>query len=114
MTTGEYRKLPDRFIEKYFLTYSIASTKTLLRFLLFISEFSIIKQKSLKIDVDLEKQEEATRELEHDIQIYLTKLELLNKKMCNARQQHDNEENECQMEHNELVLKLKVSPLKIY
>ncbi|XP_004521612.1 coiled-coil domain-containing protein 40 [Ceratitis capitata] len=70
-------------------------------------QLGIIKQKSLKIDVDLEKQEEATRELEHDIQIYLTKLELLNKKMCNARSQHDAEENECQMEHNELVLKLK-------
>uniref|UniRef100_A0A034VR35 Coiled-coil domain-containing protein 40 n=1 Tax=Bactrocera dorsalis TaxID=27457 RepID=A0A034VR35_BACDO len=70
-------------------------------------QLRIIKQKSLKIDIDLEKQEEATKELEHDIQIYLTKVELLNKKMCNARQQHDNEENECQMEHNELVLKLK-------
>lgn len=76
------------------------------------SELSIIKQKSLKIDVDLQKQEEATRELEHDIQIYLTKLELLNKKMCNARQHHDTEENECQLEHNELVLKLKVSHRK--
>ncbi|XP_036342663.1 coiled-coil domain-containing protein 40-like [Rhagoletis pomonella] len=70
-------------------------------------QLGIVKQKSLKIDVDLEKQEEATKELERDIEIFLTKLEILNKKISKARQQHDTEENECQLEHTELVLKLK-------
>ncbi|XP_067621572.1 coiled-coil domain-containing protein 40 [Eurosta solidaginis] len=70
-------------------------------------QFGIIKQKSLKIDVDLEKQEEITKELERDIQTFLTKLELLNTKLGKARQQHDVEEGECQLEHAELVLKLK-------
>ncbi|XP_054742885.1 coiled-coil domain-containing protein 40 isoform X2 [Anastrepha obliqua] len=70
-------------------------------------QYGIVKQKSLKIDVDLEKQEEATKELERDIQMFLTKLELLNKKISKARLQHDTKENECQLEHTELVLKLK-------
>ncbi|XP_053960410.1 uncharacterized protein LOC128864683 [Anastrepha ludens] len=71
-------------------------------------EYGIVKQKSLKIDIDLEKQEEATKELERDIQMFLTKLELLNKKISKARLQHDTKENECQLEHTELVLKLKL------
>ncbi|XP_061393544.1 coiled-coil domain-containing protein 40 [Musca vetustissima] len=70
-------------------------------------QLSIIKQKSLKLDQDLEKTEINTRELSREIQIYQSKLELLNAKVAQKRQKHETVENECEQEHGELVDKLK-------
>lgn len=79
------------------------------RILLVFAELSIIKQKSLKLDQDLEQSETNTKELNRDIQIYQSKFELLNGKVAKKRQQHEAVENECEQEHAELVDKLKVS-----
>ncbi|XP_065357072.1 coiled-coil domain-containing protein 40 [Calliphora vicina] len=70
-------------------------------------QLSIIKQKSLKVDQELEQSETSTKELNRDIQIYQSKLELLNAKMAKKRQQHESEESECEQEHAELLERLK-------
>lgn len=69
---------------------------------------SIIKQKSLKIDNDLEKSEETTRDLKRDIKLYTSKVEQLNEKMFKKVQKHESDENECELEHFDLLQKLKV------
>ena len=69
---------------------------------------SIIKQKSLKVDQQLEQSENTTKELNRDIQIYQSKLELLNTKIAKKRLQHESEENECEQEHFSLLERLKV------
>lgn len=71
-------------------------------------ELSIIKQKSLKIDADLEKTEETTREINREIQTNLVKIQCLNEKLSKKRQKHETDENECEVEHSNLLEKLKV------
>lgn len=65
-------------------------------------------QKSLKVDQELEQSENSTKELNRDIQIYQSKLELLNGKMAKKRQKHEAEESDCEQEHAELLQRLKV------
>ncbi|XP_037814483.1 coiled-coil domain-containing protein 40 [Lucilia sericata] len=76
-------------------------------------QLSIIKQKSLKVDQELEQSESSTRELNRDIQIYQSKLELLNAKMAKKRQQHESEESECEQEHAELLERLKDNEMHV-
>lgn len=72
-------------------------------------ELSIIKQKSLKVDQELEISENKTRELKLDIQKFTSKLELLNEKIYTKRKHHNVEESEYEHEQAELSQKLKVS-----
>ncbi|XP_034472838.1 coiled-coil domain-containing protein 40 [Drosophila innubila] len=79
-------------------------------------QLSIIKQKSLKVDQQLEMSENKTRDLKLDIQKYTSKLELLNEKIYNKRKHHDVEESEYEHEQAELSQKLKdteISTLKL-
>ncbi|KAM8716563.1 hypothetical protein ACLKA7_003442 [Drosophila subpalustris] len=79
-------------------------------------QLSIIKQKSLKVDQQLEISENKTRDLKLDIQKYTSKLELLNEKIYNKRKHHDVEESEYEHEQAELSQKLKdteISTLKL-
>lgn len=77
--------------------------------LLFSSlELSIIKQKSLKVDSELEQSENTTSDLCRDVQAFQSKLEQLNVQMFKKRQKHENDESECEREHAELLDKLKV------
>ncbi|XP_030246664.1 coiled-coil domain-containing protein 40-like, partial [Drosophila navojoa] len=83
---------------------------------LLFSELSIIKQKSLKVDQELEISENKTRDLRLDIQKYTSKLELLNEKIYTKRRNHDIEESEYEHEQFELSQKLKdteMSTLKL-
>uniref|UniRef100_A0A1B0FG75 Coiled-coil domain-containing protein 40 n=1 Tax=Glossina morsitans morsitans TaxID=37546 RepID=A0A1B0FG75_GLOMM len=76
-------------------------------------QLSIIKQKSLKIDQDLENAENTSRELNREIRLYESKLEFLNQKISKRRQKHQFEENECQLEHGELLEKLKTNEMNV-
>ncbi|XP_013109640.2 coiled-coil domain-containing protein 40 [Stomoxys calcitrans] len=76
-------------------------------------QLSIIKQKSLKLDQELEQSEVNTKELNRDIQIYQSKLELLNARVAKKRQHHELVENECEQEHAELVEKLKDNEMRV-
>ncbi|KAL9925049.1 lethal (2) 41Ab [Glossina fuscipes fuscipes] len=76
-------------------------------------QLSIIKQKSLKIDQDLENAENTSRELTRELRLYESKLELLNQKISKRRQKHQFEENECQLEHGELLEKLKTNEMNV-
>ncbi|XP_073822018.1 lethal (2) 41Ab [Musca autumnalis] len=76
-------------------------------------QLSVIKQKSLKLDQDLEQTENSTNELNREIQLYQSKLELLNAKIAKKRQQHETVENECEQEHGELVEKLKDQEIRV-
>lgn len=79
-----------------------------LLFIYFFSELSIIKQKSLKIDQELEVSESKTKDLKLCIQKFTSKLELLNEKIYKKRIHHDFEETEFEHEQTELSQKLKV------
>ncbi|KAH8272184.1 hypothetical protein KR018_008781 [Drosophila ironensis] len=70
-------------------------------------QLSIIKQKSLKIDQELEVSESKTKDLKLCIQKYTSKLELLNDKIYKKRIHHDFEESEFEHEQAELSEKLK-------
>ncbi|KAH8263101.1 hypothetical protein KR044_004368 [Drosophila immigrans] len=70
-------------------------------------QLSIIKQKSLKVEQELEISESKTRDLKLDIQKFTSKLELLNEKIYNKRKNHDVEESEYEHEQAELSQKLK-------
>ncbi|KAH8377362.1 hypothetical protein KR093_005007 [Drosophila rubida] len=72
-------------------------------------QLSIIKQKSLKVEQELEISESKTRDLKLDIQKFTSKLELLNEKIYNKRKNHDIEESEYEHEQNELSQRLKDS-----
>ncbi|EDV98885.1 coiled-coil domain-containing protein 40 [Drosophila grimshawi] len=74
-------------------------------------QLSIIKQKSLKVEQDLEISESKTRDLNLDIQKYTSKLELLNEKVYTKRKNHDIEESEYEHEQTELSQKLKDTEL---
>lgn len=77
-------------------------------------ELSIIKQKSLKVDQQLEISESKTRDLQLDIQKYTSKLELLNEKIYTKRKNHTIEESEYEHEQAELTERLKVSMVYWY
>ncbi|KAH8245656.1 hypothetical protein KR038_010818 [Drosophila bunnanda] len=64
-------------------------------------QLSIIKQKSLKIDKELEISESKTKDLQLNIQKFTSKLELLNDKIYKKRIHHDFEETEFQHEQTE-------------
>ncbi|XP_034098549.1 coiled-coil domain-containing protein 40 [Drosophila nasuta] len=70
-------------------------------------QLSIIKQKSLKVEQELEISESKTRDLKLDIQKFTSKLELLNEKIYNKRKNHDTEESEYEHEQAELSQRLK-------
>ncbi|XP_044571312.1 coiled-coil domain-containing protein 40 isoform X1 [Drosophila ananassae] len=70
-------------------------------------QLSIIKQKSLKIDQELEVSESKTKDLKLCIQKFTSKLELLNEKIYKKRIHHDFEETEFEHEQAELSQKLK-------
>ncbi|KAH8408186.1 hypothetical protein KR222_008764 [Zaprionus bogoriensis] len=70
-------------------------------------QLSIIKQKSLKVEQQLEISENKTRDLKLDIQKFTSKLELLNEKIYTKRKDHDEEESEYEHEQAELSQKLK-------
>ncbi|XP_043067500.1 coiled-coil domain-containing protein 40 isoform X1 [Drosophila bipectinata] len=70
-------------------------------------QLSIIKQKSLKIDQELEVSEGKTKDLKLCIQKFTSKLELLNEKIYKKRIHHDFEETEFEHEQTELSQKLK-------
>ncbi|XP_034669435.1 coiled-coil domain-containing protein 40 [Drosophila subobscura] len=76
-------------------------------------QLSIIKQKSLKIDQELETSENKTKDLYLYIQKYTSKLELLNEKIYKKRINHDMKETEFEHEQNELSQKLKDAELGI-
>ncbi|XP_041451942.1 coiled-coil domain-containing protein 40 isoform X1 [Drosophila obscura] len=76
-------------------------------------QLSIIKQKSLKIDQELEISENKTKDLCMYIQKYTSKLEMLNEKMYKKRIHHDLEETEFEHEQTELSQKLKDAELGI-
>uniref|UniRef100_A0A6P4E0X0 Uncharacterized protein LOC108039192 n=1 Tax=Drosophila rhopaloa TaxID=1041015 RepID=A0A6P4E0X0_DRORH len=74
---------------------------------------SIIKQKSLKIDQELEISQKKTKDLQIIIQNFTSKLELLNDKIYKRRIHHDFQETEFEHERAELTQKLKVAELGI-
>ncbi|XP_030384301.1 coiled-coil domain-containing protein 40 [Scaptodrosophila lebanonensis] len=76
-------------------------------------QLSIIKQKSLKIEQDLEISENKTKNLKQDIQKFTSKLELLNDKIYKKQLSHENEETEYAHEQSEMSQKLKNSELGI-
>ncbi|KAM7352104.1 lethal (2) 41Ab [Cochliomyia hominivorax] len=76
-------------------------------------QLSIIKQKSLKVDQELEQSENNSKELNRDIQIYQSKLELLNDKIAKKRQKHESEESDCEHEHAQLLVRLKDNEIQI-
>ncbi|KRG00342.1 uncharacterized protein Dwil_GK27409 [Drosophila willistoni] len=76
-------------------------------------QLSIIKQKSLKIDQELEVSEKKTKELMLDIQKHTAKLELLNDKIYKTRNLYDHEESEFEHEQTERSDKLKDTELHI-
>ncbi|KAH8240509.1 hypothetical protein KR032_004482 [Drosophila birchii] len=76
-------------------------------------QLSIIKQKSLKIDKELELSESKTKDLQLNIQKFTSKLELLNEKIYKKRIHHDFEETEFEHEQTENSELLKDSELGI-
>lgn len=108
--SGSKEKCPNESNSDYPETYRLTQVCCLRNLLKHFSftELSIIKQKSLKVDYELEQSESTTKELNRDIQIFQSKLELLNAKMAKKRQQHESEENACEQEHAELLERLKV------
>ncbi|KAH8385264.1 hypothetical protein KR009_003450 [Drosophila setifemur] len=74
-------------------------------------QLSIIKQKSLKMDQELEISEIKTKDLKMYIQKYTSKLELLNDKIYKKRIHHDFEETEFEHEQTKLSKKLKEAEL---
>ncbi|XP_070140331.1 coiled-coil domain-containing protein 40 [Drosophila kikkawai] len=72
-------------------------------------QLSIIKQKSLKIDKELELSESKTKDLKLNIQKFTSKLELLNDKIYKKRIHHDFEETEFEHEQTEYSEQLKDS-----
>lgn len=72
-------------------------------------ELSIIKQKSLKVDQQLEISENKARDLKLDIQKFTSKLELLNEKIYTKRKSHSIEESAYEHEQAELSGRLRVS-----
>lgn len=73
------------------------------------SELSVIKQKSIKLDLELEKAEENTREINLEIRRQRTILEQMDSKIHKKQQEHENEEKGLETEHEALISKLKVS-----
>ncbi|XP_055839091.1 coiled-coil domain-containing protein 40 [Episyrphus balteatus] len=73
----------------------------------------IISQKSLKIDNEMEQTENNTREIAREIQSFATKLELLSAKGYEKKKQHEATEFECEMEHFDLLEKLKDSEMRV-
>ncbi|XP_020806643.1 coiled-coil domain-containing protein 40, partial [Drosophila serrata] len=76
----------------------------------------IIKQKSLKIDKELEISESKTKDLQLNIQKFTSKLELLNDKIYKKRIHHDFEETEFeheQTEYSELLKDFELGILKL-
>ncbi|KRK05119.1 uncharacterized protein Dyak_GE11326 [Drosophila yakuba] len=84
-----------------------------LRRLLQGKELSIIRQKSLKSDQELEISYRKAKELEIFIKKFTSKLELLNDKIYKKRIYHDVEESEFDHEQSEQTQKLKITELKI-
>ncbi|XP_068149439.1 LOW QUALITY PROTEIN: coiled-coil domain-containing protein 40 [Drosophila tropicalis] len=76
-------------------------------------QLSIIKQKSLKIDQELELSEKKTKELMLDIQKHTAKLELLNDKIYKTRKLYDHEETELEQVHTGLNERLKDTELDL-
>ncbi|KAH8283718.1 hypothetical protein KR054_011540 [Drosophila jambulina] len=76
-------------------------------------QLSIIKQKSLKIDKELEVSDSKTKDLQLNIQKFTSKLELLNDKIYKKRIHHDFEETEFEHEQTEYSEQLKDSELGI-
>ncbi|ALC39178.1 l-2-41Ab [Drosophila busckii] len=70
-------------------------------------QLSIIKQKSLKVEQELEIAESKTKDLRLDIQKFTSKLELLNEKIYTKRKNHEIEESEYEHEQFDLSQKLK-------
>ncbi|KAI8036005.1 hypothetical protein M5D96_011221, partial [Drosophila gunungcola] len=73
------------------------------------SELSIIKQKSLKIDQELQVSQKKTKDLQIFIQNFTSKLELLNDKIYKKRVHHDFQETEFEHEQSEHTQKLKLA-----
>ncbi|XP_055917310.1 coiled-coil domain-containing protein 40 [Eupeodes corollae] len=76
-------------------------------------QLMIIKQKSLKIDLEMENTENTGRELAREIRVFAKKLELLSAKGYEKKKQHETTESECEMEHFELLEKLKDSEMRV-
>ncbi|KRK05112.1 uncharacterized protein Dyak_GE29129, isoform C [Drosophila yakuba] len=76
-------------------------------------QLSIIRQKSLKSDQELEISYRKAKELEIFIKKFTSKLELLNDKIYKKRIYHDVEESEFDHEQSEQTQKLKITELKI-
>ncbi|XP_043064363.1 coiled-coil domain-containing protein 40 isoform X2 [Drosophila ficusphila] len=70
-------------------------------------QLSIIKQKSLKIDQELEVSQKKNKDLQLFIQKFTSKLELLNDKIYKKRMFHDFEETEFEHEQSDHTQKLK-------
>ncbi|XP_050745866.1 coiled-coil domain-containing protein 40 isoform X2 [Drosophila biarmipes] len=76
-------------------------------------QLSIINQKSLKIDQELELSQRKSKELQLLIKSYTSKLELLNEKIYKKRIHHDIEETDFEHEQAEQTQTLKVAELGI-
>ncbi|XP_041673588.1 coiled-coil domain-containing protein 40-like [Drosophila eugracilis] len=76
-------------------------------------QLSIIKQKSLKIDQDLEISQGKAKDLQICIKKFTSKLELLNEKIYKKRIHHDFEETQFQHEQAEYAQKLKFAEFGI-
>lgn len=72
-------------------------------------ELSIIKQKSIKLDLELEKAEENAREINREIRNQRKILEQMDMKIHKKQKEQETEEKELEQEHDELIEKLKVS-----
>jgi len=72
-------------------------------------ELSIIRQKSYKVDQDLEASEANVREINFEIHKFTKKIGILNEKVFVKQQEHHAEETNCEQEHAELLEKLRVS-----
>ncbi|XP_037731346.1 coiled-coil domain-containing protein 40 [Drosophila subpulchrella] len=76
-------------------------------------QLSIIKQKSLKIDQELELSQRKSKELHLLIKSFTSKLELLNEKIYKKRMHHDIEETDFEHEQADQTQKLKVDELGV-
>lgn len=72
-------------------------------------ELSIIKQKSIKLDLELEKADENARDINREIRNQRKILEQMDMKIHKKQKEQETEEKELEHEHDELIERLKVS-----
>lgn len=95
----------------YFNELFILKILNLIIFFFFL-ELSIIKQKSIKLDLELEKAEDNARDINREIRNQQKILEQMDLKIYKNHEQQETEKKHLELEQGDLIEKFKVSKTK--